>query len=325
MKQNQSASKRAGHKPKIVAAIPCLNEEKSIGSVVVITKKFVDSVVVIDDGSTDATPEVAAEAGAEVYQHGQNRGYGAAIHSALTKGKQLEADILVILDGDGQHDPRDIPSLIEPVLAGKADVVVGSRFLGKGEKPPFYRRLGQYLLTAATNLGSGRRLSDSQSGFRAYSAKALDSLSLIEKGMSVSSEIQFAISRSGLKVAEVPIAVSYIGKLKRNPVGHGAGVLSRILVMVSLRYPLILFGAPGLGLLAGGLYLGARVLTVYSNTQELAIGNAFGTILLCLAGLLSLFTALMLQAIKELLRGGTQSAKEAERYVPGSESSEEMH
>ena len=293
--------KQAQHKPKIIAAIPCFNEERCIGSVVLKTKKFVSSVVVIDDGSTDATSEVATEAGALVYQHGQNRGYGAAVRSALAKGRELGADVLVILDGDSQHDPKDIPRLVKPLLDREADIVVGSRFLGAGKKPPFYRRMGQCVLNAVTNIGSGQKISDSQSGFRAYSAKALKELDLAENGMSVSSEMQFAISKAGLKVAEVPIDVSYIDKTKRNPVGHGISVLSRVLVLFSLRQPLLLFGLPGLGFLTAGLVLGARVLAIYGDTHVLAIGNALGAILLCIAGMLALFAALMLQAMKELL------------------------
>jgi len=323
MNQESSASEQPQRRPKIIAAIPCFNEERCIGSVVIKVKKFVDSVIVIDDGSTDATAEIAAEAGAAIHQHGQNRGYGAAIRSAFAKGRQLEADVLVILDGDGQHDPSDIPNLVKPLLEGEADVVVGSRFLGEGKRPPFHRRLGQRVLTAATNLGSGQALSDSQSGFRAYSSKALKELSLAESGMSASSEIQFAIGKSGLRVAEVPIDVSYAGKTRRNPVGHGISVLGRLLVLISLKQPLLLFGVPGLALMAGGLVLGTRVLTIYSDTQELAIGNALGTILLFLAGLLALFAALMLQAIKELLRGGVaELARELKGYAPGSRSSE---
>jgi len=303
MQQDSTSKEQPKDKPKIIAAIPCFDEERCIGSVVVKTKKYVDEVIVVDDGSTDATAEIAAGAGATVHQHGQNRGYGAAIQSALEKGKQLGADVLVILDGDGQHDPRDIPKLVKPLLDGEADVVIGSRFLGSGKKPPLYRRLGQRVLTTITNVGSGQRISDSQSGFRAYSAKALKELNLAEMGMAVASEIQFAINKAGLKVAEVPIDVSYFGGAKRNPVVHGADVLSRVFVMLSLRQPLLLFGVPGLVLLGVGLTLGARVLASYGNTHDLAVGNALITILLCLAGLLALFTALMLQSMKELLRG----------------------
>jgi len=322
LKQDLTKDKKTQHKPKVIAAIPCLNEERCIGSVVIKAKQYVDSVIVIDDGSTDATPEIAVLAGASVYQHGQNRGYGVAIRNALSKGRELEADILVILDGDGQHDPGDIPKLVAPILNGEADIVIGSRFLGQGSKPPFFRRQGQRVITAFTNLGSGQKVTDSQSGFRAYSAKALKELDLSESGMSVASEMQFAISKAGLKVAEVPIEVSYMGmgKPKRSPLGHGVNVLSRVLVLFSLKQPLLLFGLPGLALLTAGLVIGARVLSIYSDTKELAIGNALGTILLCLAGLLSIFVALMLQAIKELVHGETtQVLKEVKGYRPGEE------
>lgn len=302
MKQDLTQNDGLQHAPTVFAAIPCFNEERFIGSVVVKAKKYADRVMVIDDGSTDGSAEVAAESGAVVYQHGRNLGYGAAIRSALEKGKQLGADILVILDGDGQHDPRDIPRLVKPIVDRKADIVIGSRFIGEGKATPFYRRVGQRLLTAVTNLGSGQKISDSQSGFRAYSARALRDLNLTESGMSVSSEIQFAISRSALRVSEVPINVTYVDKTKRNPVGHGVGVLSRVFVLFSLRQPLLLFGLPGFGLLAGGVALGGRVLVGYSETHVLAVGYALGTILLSLTGLLALFTGLMLQAIKELMR-----------------------
>jgi glycosyltransferase involved in cell wall biosynthesis len=273
---------------------------------VIKTKKYADMVIVIDDGSTDASSEIAADAGALVHKHIHNRGYGAAIRSAIEQGKQYKADVLVIIDGDGQHDPHDIPDLIKPIIDGKADVVIGSRFLGKGRKPPLYRRLGIGLLTTVTNIGSGQKISDSQSGFRAYSAGALNVMNLTEDGMAVSSEIQFAVEKCKLKVVEIPIDVSYLENAKRNPIGHGIGVLSRVLVLFSLRQPLLLFGLPGLLLLGLGLALGTSVLTTYNHTQNLAIGNALITIMLCLAGLLALFTALMLQAIKEMFRGMSQ-------------------
>ncbi len=317
MNQESIASESKQRMPKIVAAIPCFNEERSIGSVVLKTKRYVSRVIVIDDGSTDATAEIAAAAGADVYQHDRNQGYGAAIRSAFIKARQFKPDILVIIDGDGQHDSSDIPEVVKPIIEGKADVVVGSRFLGVGKKPPMFRRLGQRVLTIATNVGSKQTVSDSQSGFRAYSSKALKALNLTEDGMSVSSEIQFAISKSGLGIAEVPINVSYLEKAKRNPVGHGVGVLSRVVVLISLRQPLLFLGVPGLVFMAGGLFLGIRVLLTYSEIRELAVGNALGAVLLCLVGLLAMFTALMLQAMKEMMRGEVaRLSQEAREYIP---------
>jgi glycosyltransferase involved in cell wall biosynthesis len=290
-------------KPLIVAAIPCFNEERFIGSVVLNVKKYVDRVLVIDDGSSDASVEIATAAGAVVHRHDGNKGYGAAIRTAVNFGKEEGADVLVVIDGDGQHDARDIPRLVKPVLDGEADVVIGSRFLGEASNAPLYRRLGQRILNVATNVGSGRRLSDSQSGFRAYSSRALGSLNLTENGMSVSSEMQFAIASKGLKVAEVAIQVCYGEKSKRNPLGHGLNVLSRVLVLLSLRQPMVLFGVPGGLLVAGGLFLGLRVMDIYEKNSQLAVGTLLGAVLLCLTGVLALFAALMLQSMKELLRG----------------------
>jgi glycosyltransferase involved in cell wall biosynthesis len=295
--------KGGGRKPLIVAAIPCFNEERFIGSVVLKTRKYVDQVIVIDDGSTDASAEIAASAGAAVFSDDCNRGVGAATRTAFQKAKEIGADIMIRLDGDGQHDAADIPGIIAPILRGEADVVVGSRFLAGKERPPFFRRIGQRVLTTTTNVGSGTHIKDSQSGFRAFSAKALEKMTLTEDGFSVESEMQFAIAQSGLKVIEVPIAVIYTDKAKRSPVGHGVSVLSRVLVLLSLRQPFILFGVPGVSLLAGGLFLGIRVLDIFGRTNRLAMGSFLGAILLCLTGILALFTALMLQSMKELLRG----------------------
>jgi len=324
MKHDLTDKGQAQHKQEIVAAIPCLNEERFIGSVVIKTRKYVDRVIVIDDGSTDATAEVAEAAGALVIRHKKNQGKGVAIRSAFEWAKEAGCTALVLLDGDGQHEPADIPTLLRPVLEGEADMVVGSRFLAMSSNIPRYRRIGQHLLTLVTNLGSRVKLTDSQSGFRAFSCKAINDMSFAEGGLSVESEMQFSVSQSGLKVAEVPIEVSYVDKEKRSPIAHGLSVLSRVLVLFSLRQPLLLFGLPGLALLVGGLVLGARVLAVYSNTHELAVGNGMITILLCLAGLLALFTALMLQAMKELLRmAATQPSREVKAYTSDNNSGAE--
>lgn len=305
-----------GRKPLIVATIPCYNEERFIGTVVLKAKKHVDKVLVVDDGSSDGSAEVAAAAGALVVRHDNNRGVGAALRTAFRQAAELGADVVVRLDADGQHDAHEIPNVIAPILRGEADVVVGSRFLNGKERPPLYRRVGQRLLTVATNLGSGTHIRDSQSGFRAFSAKAIAEMKITEDGFGAESEIQFAISRSGLKVVEVPIAVIYTDKAKRNPVAHGFTVLTRVLVLISLRQPLIIFGVPGLCLLGGGVGMGLHVLDVYGRTSELGLGNAMLTVLLSLTGMLALFAAVILQAMKELLRGAfNQLEREAGGHV----------
>jgi len=292
-----------GRKPLVVAAIPCFNEERFIGSVVLKARKHVDQVVVVDDGSTDATAETASSAGAVVVRHNRNQGVGAATRTAFRKAREMGADVMVRLDGDGQHNADEIPAVIAPILRGEADVVVGSRFMAGKERPPLFRRIGQRVLTTTTNVGSGTQIKDSQSGFRAFSAKALEKMKLTENGFSVESEMQFAIARNGLRVVEVPIAVIYTDKAKRNPVGHGVSVLSRVLVLLSLRQPLVLFGIPGVLLLGGGFVLGVRVLDIYEAKEALALGTLLGAVLLALTGVLALFAALMLLAMKELLRG----------------------
>ncbi|MBN2099798.1 MAG: glycosyltransferase family 2 protein [Dehalococcoidia bacterium] len=293
----------SGRKPLIVAAIPCFNEERFIGSVVLRARKHVDRVIVVDDGSTDATAEIAASAGAVVVRHNCNQGVGVATRTAIRRAREMGADVMIRMDGDGQHNADEIPAVVAPILRGEADVVVGSRFLAGKVRPPFFRRIGQRVLTTTTNVGSGTRIKDSQSGFRAFSAKALEKMTLTEDGFGVESEMQFAIARNGLKLVEVPIAVIYTDKAKRNPVAHGVSVLSRVLVLLSLRQPMVLFGIPGLLLLGGGVGLGIWVLDIFGRTNQLAIGYLLGAVLLSLVGILALFAALMLQSMKELLRG----------------------
>ena len=126
---NQTADYRLLTKPKLIAAIPCLNEEQFIGDVVTRARKYVDKVIVIDDGSTDNTSEVAKAAGAHVIRHKARQGAGAATRAAFEAAKKCDADVLITLDGDGQHNPDEIPRVLAPILHNKADLVIGSRFL----------------------------------------------------------------------------------------------------------------------------------------------------------------------------------------------------
>ena len=223
---------------RVVAAIPAYNEAASIAEVVRATRRYVDEVVVVDDGSSDATAQIARGAGASVVRHHVNRGKAAGIVTACRAAAERGADVLVLLDGDGQHDPDEIPRLLAPVRRGEADVVVGSRFLDLRNPIPFYRTIGQRVLNLATHLGSGIPCSDSQCGYRALTRRAFTALELRETflhGLAVESEMQFEIAARGLRLAEVPVYVRYDEKARRNPAKHGFGVLYRV-VCLSARY-----------------------------------------------------------------------------------------
>jgi len=291
-----------GQRPEVVAAIPCFNEELFIGSVVLKTKDYVDQVVVIDDGSTDKTAVVAEKAGAVVISHGSNKGKGAAVSSAFEYAKKVGCKALVLLDGDGQHDPAYIPSLVKPVLEDKADMVVGSRYMEAKSSIPGYRTWGHRVLTFFTNLGSRVKLTDSQSGLRAFSTKAMQSFSFAEEGLSVESEMQFLANEAGLRTMEVPISVGYYGKSKRSPLAHGMGVLNSILGLISRRIPLFFFGVPGVLMLAFGFWEGWRVIHGWDTYHTFWLGPALIAVLLCVVGALSLFTGLILHTIRSFLK-----------------------
>jgi glycosyltransferase involved in cell wall biosynthesis len=195
--------------PKIVAGIPCFNTSASIARVVSGTRKFVNEVIVIDDGSTDSTVDRALNAGATVVRHGVNKGYGEAIKSCFTAAKQAGADILITIDGDGQHDPEEIPQLIAPIARGEAEVVIGSRFLRKEQAIPHYRRAGINIINWLWNIGARTKVSDSQSGSRAYGQSIIENLFFSEKGMGISIEILEKIRRLQAPIKEVPISCSY--------------------------------------------------------------------------------------------------------------------
>ena len=286
---------------KIFAGMPAYNEANYIGSLILNVRQYVDKVIIVDDGSTDNTAEIAELAGASVIKHGKNRGYGNAIRSLIAEAKNQNADILVILDADAQHKPEEIPSLIKSISEG-ADVVIGSRDLQK-ESIATYRRFGQKVLAKMTGIASRQKLKDTESGFRAYSKKALATLELKEEGMAVSSEIVSEAAGKGLKITEVPISVIYTEDGSTlNPISHGLGVLNRILVMISERRPLLFFGIIGLIFIIFGIVIGVLVVQTLANQQILQVGSALVSMLLITIGVLSFSTGLILSVLIKRLK-----------------------
>jgi glycosyltransferase involved in cell wall biosynthesis len=283
-------------KMKVLAGIPAYNEAGYIGSVVLQARQYVDEVLVVDDGSRDNTARVAELAGATIIQHHQNKGYGAAIKSILAEAKKKNPDVLVLLDADAQHNPGEIPALIKPVLEG-FDLVIGSREAQK-DKTPRYRRIGQKVLSRSTRLASKTNVADSECGFRALSKKAISELELKESGMAISAETIALAAGKSLKITEVPVSNIYTTDGSTlNPVKHGLWVLNRIILMISQRRPLFFFGLAGGVSLLAGLIIGIRVLHIATTTGNMAIGSAVLTALFVIAGILSIFTGIILNAL----------------------------
>ena len=212
-------------KPKTMVAIPCLNEEAFIQDIVSRSKKYVDNVIVIDDGSTDNTSQVAQAAGAQVVHHELTQGAGAATRSGFLTAKANSVDVLVTLDGDGQHNPNEIPFLITPVIENNVDLVIGSRFLGTQSNMRRYRKFGIDVINWLCNVGSKMKITDSQCCFRAHSKKLLDQIEITENGFGFSIEVIIKARKMGLTIAEVPISCVYHSQgSSMNPISHGLGV-----------------------------------------------------------------------------------------------------
>ena len=284
-----------------LACIPAYNEESYIESLVKSAKNHVDSVIVCDDGSTDNTAKIARNAGAVVISQ-SNQGYGAAISTLFDYARRNNAKIMVTLDGDGQHNPEQIPLLIDAIISHGVDVSVGSRFLGNSEASG-YRKAGIKIITSAANYGTSLKISDSQSGFRAYSQKAIDAIHPTEQGMAVSTEILLKISNKGLSLAEVPISVTYgPDTSEHNSVSHGVSVLMNTLKYVSIKHPLKFYGIPGLFLTVAGVVLGGVFLEAYLNQQVVFYGSLLGAVVLFLLGAILSVTAIILFSMANLIR-----------------------
>ena len=289
---------------KIIVGIPAFNEEKNIAVLITQLKKITDKIIVCNDGSTDLTSKIAEELGATVINHEKNLGYGAAISSIFLKSKDLDGDILVTFDADGQHRVEDINRVINPIINGESDLVIGSRFLDESEKEiPRYRKVGIKLITKITNATIKKQLTDSQSGFRAYSKKVLNELNPSELGMGISTEILIKASAKNFRISEVPIKIVYDGDTStHNPILHGSSVLLSTIKFTSIEHPLKFYGVPSMIFFAIGLffiYFSAQYYAEFGrlNTNLTLIGA--GTILIAVV---LLITGILLYSLVSVVR-----------------------
>ena len=294
------------YQPKILVCIPAFNEAESISEVIQMSLKYASEVLVYDDGSTDGTYQVAISSGATAIRNPKNRGYGVAIRSLFREAKQKKVDIMITIDSDGQHDPSQIPDFLKAMDQG-FDIVIGSRFLRNEDKQkvPKFRSLGIKTITKLTQIASYGKITDSQSGFRAYSNNALSKIDLFEDGMAVSTEILLRASENKLLITEVPITIKYDMKdtSTHNPITHGIGVLYSVFQFVSLRHPLAFYGLPGIVLLGVSALFLKNALNLFSATGYVSTNMILISIGIAVVGVVLLATAAIVYTLIALLKG----------------------
>tara|TARA_B100000953_G_scaffold250655_1_gene213295 strand:+ start:253 stop:1137 length:885 start_codon:yes stop_codon:yes gene_type:complete len=285
--------------------IPAYNEEKNIAVIITRLKKITDKIIVCNDGSSDLTSKIAEELGAIVINHEKNLGYGAAIRSIFLKAREINAECLVTIDADGQHKIEDVNKVIKPITDGQADISIGSRFLDKNDNAPKYRKLGINIITKVTNSSLSEKITDAQSGFRAYNNKVLQALTPSDSGMGISTEILIKSSSLGFKIAEVPTEIQYEGNTSsQNPVSHGTGVLLSTLKYISIERPLRFYGVPSFIFFAIGLTFTFFAAQYYAEIGRLNTNLtliAGGTLLI---GVILIVTAILLYSLVSVVREG---------------------
>jgi len=284
--------------------IPAFNEEKNIAAIITKLADITDTIIVCNDGSSDLTSDIAEKMGAFVINHEKNLGYGAAIRSIFLKAKELDGDILVTFDADGQHRIEDIEKVTKPIIDQEADLVIGSRFLDESEKEvPRYRKVGIKVITKITNSSIKEQLTDSQSGFRAYSKKVLNELNLSELGMGISTEILIKASSKNFRITEVPIKILYAGDTStHNPVSHGSSVILSTIKYTSIEHPLKFYGIPSMILFIIGIsftYLSAEYYAEIGRLNTNLTIIAAGTVLIAVV---LLITSILLYSLVSVVR-----------------------
>ena len=284
--------------------IPAFNEEKNIAAIITKLADITDTIIVCNDGSSDLTSDIAEKMGAFVINHEKNLGYGAAIRSIFLKAKELDGDILVTFDADGQHRIEDIENVTKPIIDQEADLVIGSRFLDESEKEvPRYRKVGIKVITKITNASIKKQLTDSQSGFRAYSKKVLAELNPSELGMGISTEILIKASSKNFRITEVPIKILYAGDTStHNPVSHGSSVIFSTIKYTSIEHPLKFYGIPSMILFIIGIsftYLSAEYYAEIGRLNTNLTIIAASTVLIAVV---LLITSILLYSLVSVVR-----------------------
>lgn len=290
---------------RTLAVVPCYNEEITIGSIILKAKRHIDEVLVIDDGSTDETAKIAKEAGATVISHKKNGGKSAGIKTGFKYALANGFDYVVTLDGDWQHNPDEIPTVLEAIYNNGSDISIGVRS-GNDTEMPSWRRIGKRILDYTTSFGNGGCVTDSQCGFRAFSKKAVKVLipRLNGKEFTVESEELIKAHELGLKVTTTNVTCKYknLDTSTKGPASHGFSVLSYAIWLVAERRPLLFISFPGFVMVILGLLFAIRTLQYYNQTHIFLLSYAILVSIFLIIGTLSMFIGLMLNVLPRILK-----------------------
>ena len=291
---------------KIVVCIPAYNVSRVIRNVVTDCLKYSNEVIVCDDGSIDDTALEAKKGGATIISHPKNSGKGAALKSLFNIAKYLKADVVITMDGDGQFIPQEIDKIASPIFEGRADIVIGYRFEDDNQIPG-YRKIGNKILDKMTNMASELRFRDTQSGFRAYSSKAIEIISFESDKFGADAEILVDASRKGLKIAEEKVTVLYNTGEKtstKNPVSHTAEVTNSLIELIALRRPLRYLGVPGIGLTFSGLVFSIMTIGLFNHARYFSIPMTILSLGFFVIGIMLILMSVVLFSIGRAMRKG---------------------
>ncbi len=288
-----------------IAVIPCYNEEATIGSIVLKSKRHVNEVLVVDDGSSDDTAKIAKEAGALVVSHKKNKGKSVGIKTGFKYALANGFDYVVTIDGDGQHNPAEIPNVLGNIMNNGYDISIGFRH-GTSTEMPKWRRVGKRILDYTTGFGNGGFVTDSQCGFRAFNKKAIKGLTPRLNGgaFSVESEQLIKAHELGLNVVNTHISCKYknLDTSTKNPTSHAFSVLRYVIWLVAERRPLLFIGVPGFILIILGLFFGILTLQYYNQTHVFLIPYSIMVSIFLIIGALGMFMGLMLNVMPNILK-----------------------
>ena len=287
-----------------IVCIPAYNEENTIADIVKRSFEFADKVIVCDDGSTDSTYQKAKKSGAIVIKHENNSGKGASLKSLFNHAKNLDFDVLITIDGDGQFLPEEMGKLAEPVMKKEFDIVIGNRFSNSKEMPS-YRKTGNKILDKVTKLATNLPVEDSQSGFRAYSYNAIKTISVHSSGFGIDSEILVDAVKKNLTIGEKPVTVLYNTGFKtstKDPISHSTGVLASLLKLVAINHPLRFLGIPGFILFVIGIIFSIIVITIFNEDRFFSVPSTLIALGTLVTGLMLILMSVVLFSISQIVK-----------------------